>query len=87
MRSDFLSCSCELLSAVRPALVCLTSTSRIGASFYDPTSLQDLSRLPVQWQVTHDVLTVVRDTIKLLQQAEKRLVSSTWLVVGFCTTL
>ena len=40
----------------------------------------------MQWQVTHDVLTVVRDTIKLLQQAEKRLVSSTWLV-GFCTTL
>ena len=41
----------------------------------------------MQWQVTHDVLTVVRGTIKLLQQAEKRLVSSTWLVIGFCTTL
>ena len=37
----------------------------------------------MQWQVTRDVLKVVRETIKLLQQAERRLVSSTWLVSGF----
>lgn len=41
----------------------------------------------MQWQVTRDVLTVVRETMKLLQQAEKRLVSRTWLVVSFCTML
>ena len=49
-------------------------------------SLQDVSRLPVQWQVTREILKVVRETTIALQQAEKRLVSSAYLD-RFRTTL
>lgn len=41
--------------------------------------LQDLNRLPMQWQISHDVLRVVTQTTRLLQLAEKHLnAASPW---------
>ncbi|CAL5224735.1 g7467 [Coccomyxa viridis] len=40
---------------------------------------EDLNRLPMQWQLTQDILRVFRQTIQLLQQIERRLdVASPW---------
>lgn len=41
--------------------------------------MQDLSRLPTQWQLSHDILRVVTQTTTVLQQAERQLdAASPW---------